>query len=63
MELIRKVFKTITRPSSMTYGLECWGVKKTDENKLNSAEMRMLRWERGEDHVGPDQGGSARKTC
>ena len=22
---------------------ECWAVKKKDENKLNSAEMRMLK--------------------
>ena len=26
--------------------VECWAVKKKDENKLNSAEMRMLRWAR-----------------
>ena len=38
----------------MTYGSECWAVKKKDESKLNSAEMRMLRWARGKtrlDHV------------
>ena len=38
----------------MTYGSECWAVKKKDENKLNSAEMRMLRWARGKtrlDHI------------
>ena len=30
------------------------GLKKKDENKLNSAEMRMLRWARGKtrlDHI------------
>ena len=42
VELKDKVFKTIIRPA-MTYGSECWAVKKKDENKLNSAEMRMLR--------------------
>ena len=39
---------------AMTYGSECWAVKKKDENKLNSAEMRMLRWARGKtrlDHI------------
>ena len=41
-----KVFKTIIRPA-MTYGSECFAVKKKNENKLNSAEMRMLRWARG----------------
>ena len=45
--------KTIIRPA-MTYGSECWAVKKKYENKLNSAEMGMLRWARGKtrlDHV------------
>ena len=45
VELKDKVFKTIIRPA-MTYGSECWALKKNDENKLNSAEMRMLRWPR-----------------
>ena len=47
------VFKTIIRPA-MTYVSECWTVKKKDENKLNSAEMRMFRWARGKtrlDHI------------
>ena len=38
----------------MTYGSECWAVKKKDESKLNSVEMRMLRWARGNtrlDHI------------
>ena len=46
-----KFFKTIVRPA-MTFGSECCAVKKKYENKLNSAEMRMLRWE---DQVGPHQ--------
>ena len=53
VELKDKVFKTIIRPA-MTYSYECWAVKKKDENKLNSAEMRLLRWARGEtrlDHI------------
>ena len=53
VEVKDKVFKTIIR-LAMTYGSECWAVKKTDENKLNSAEMRMLRWARGKtrwDHI------------
>ena len=51
--MIDKVLKTIIRPA-MTYGSECWAVKKKDENKLNSAEMRMLRRARGKtrlDHI------------
>ena len=53
VKLKDKVFKPIIRPA-MTYGSECWVVKKKDENKLNSAEMRMLRWARGKtrlDHI------------
>ena len=53
VKLKDKVFKTIIRPA-MTYDSECWAVKKKDENKLNSAEMRMLRWARGKtrlDHI------------
>ena len=53
VKLKDKVFKTIIRPA-MTYGSECWAVKKKDENKLNSVEMRMLRWTRGKtrlDHI------------
>ena len=53
VKLKDKDFKTIIRPA-MTYGSECWAVKKKDENKLNSAEMRMLRWARGKtrlDHI------------
>ena len=34
VELKDRVFKTIIRPA-MTYGSECWAVKKNDENKLN----------------------------
>ena len=48
-----KVLKTIIR-LAMTYGSEWWAVKKKDENKLTSAEMRMLRWARGNtrlDHI------------
>ena len=53
VELKYKIFKTIIRPA-MTYGSECWALKKKDENKLNSAKMRMLRWARGKnrlDHI------------
>ena len=53
VELKDKVCKTIIGPA-MTYGSECWAVKKKDENKLNSAEMGMLRWARGKtrlDHI------------
>ena len=41
-----KVYKTVVRPAMM-YGAETWAVKKAQENKLDVAEMRMLRWMSG----------------
>ena len=31
----------------MTYGSEKWGVKKTQEDRLNVVEMKILRWVSG----------------
>ena len=56
------VFKTIIRPA-MTYGSECWTVKKKDENKLDSAEMRMLRWARGKTRLDPIRNEDIRKEA
>ena len=42
MRLKPKIYTTMVRPV-MTYGSECWGLKKKDERKLNTTEMRMLR--------------------
>ena len=53
IKLKDKVYKTVINPT-MTYGAECWAVRKKDENRLHVAEMRMLRWIRGKtrkDHV------------
>ena len=38
-----KVYRTVVRPALM-YGTEIWALKKAQENKLEVAEMRMLRW-------------------
>ncbi len=46
----------------MTYGSECWAVKKKDENKLNSTEMRMLRWARGKTRLDHIRNEDIRKT-
>ena len=43
VKLKGKVHKTVVRPAMM-YGAETWAVKKTQEKKLDVAEMRMLRW-------------------
>ena len=42
MRLKAKTYTTMVRPV-MTYGSECWGLKKKDERKFNTTEMRMLR--------------------
>ena len=42
MRLKAKIYTTMVRPV-MTYGSERWGLKKKDERKLYTAEMRMLR--------------------
>ena len=41
-----KSIKTVIRPT-MTYGAECWTMKKKDEMLMNKTEMRMLRWIQG----------------
>ena len=41
-----KVYNTVVRPAMM-YGAETWAVKKTQQKKLDVAEMRMLRWMSG----------------
>ena len=42
---------TVVRPAMM-YGAETWAVKKTQEKKLDVAEMRMLRWMSGVTKMG-----------
>ena len=39
----RKVYKTVMRPAMM-YGGETWPIKKAQGQRLDVAEMRMLRW-------------------
>ena len=53
IKLNDKVYKMVIKPT-MTYGTECWAVRKKDENRVHVAEMRMLRWIRDntrKDHV------------
>ena len=38
-----KFYKMVVRPS-LLYGVECWPVKNSHVQKMQVAEMRMLRW-------------------
>ncbi|KAL6584875.1 hypothetical protein OROMI_004164 [Orobanche minor] len=38
-----KFYRTAIRPA-LLYGTECWAVKQCHIQKMNVAEMRMLRW-------------------
>ena len=42
VKLKHKIYKTVIGPT-MTYGVECWIMKTTDEMLMNKTEMRMLR--------------------
>ena len=46
VKLKHKIYKTVIRPT-MTYGAECWTMKKKDDMLMNKTEMRMLRWIQG----------------
>ena len=51
--LKNKIYKTAIRPA-MTYGGECWPIRKSDQRRINTTEMKMLRWMQGKtrkDHV------------
>lgn len=41
-----KIYKTVVRPA-LTYGAECWTIKKAHEQRLHTNEMKMLRWAGG----------------
>ena len=46
MKLKSKLYKTVVRPA-MVYGSECWALRKQDEQRLHTTEMKMLRWSQG----------------
>jgi hypothetical protein len=37
-----RIYKTLARPV-LSYGSEAWAIRRTDERRLISAEMRFLR--------------------
>ena len=57
VKLKHKIYKIVIRPT-MTYGAECWTMKKKDEILMNRTEMRMLRWIQGvslREHTGNEE--------
>ena len=36
-------YRTAIRPA-LSYGSECWAIKKQQEHKMDVTEMKMLRW-------------------
>ena len=46
VKLKHKIYKTVIK-HTMTYGAECWTMKKKDDMMMNKTEMRMLRWIQG----------------
>ena len=39
-------YRTAIRPA-LSYGSECWAIKKQQEHKMDVSEMKMLRWSSG----------------
>ena len=46
MKLRNKLYKTFVRPA-MVYGSECLALRKQEEHRLHTIEMKMLRWSQG----------------
>ena len=42
VKLKHKIYKTVIKPT-MTYGADCWTMKKKDKMLMNKSEMRMLQ--------------------
>ena len=41
-----KLYKIVARPATV-YGSECWALRKQEEQRLHTTEMKMLRWSQG----------------
>ena len=46
MKLQSTLYRTVARPA-MVYGSECWSLRKPEEQRLHTTEMKMLRWSQG----------------
>ncbi|GJZ77629.1 hypothetical protein Tco_0642301, partial [Tanacetum coccineum] len=50
LKLKGKFYRVAIRPA-MLYGSECWPITKAQENRVEVAELRMLRWTCGKSTV------------
>ena len=46
MKLKSKLYKTVVR-HAMVYGSEFWALRKQEEQRLHTTEIKMLRWSQG----------------
>ena len=46
MKLKSRLYKTVVRPA-MVCGSECWALRKQEEQRLHTTELKMLRWSQG----------------
>src|SRR6201996_2815769 len=56
-----RVYKSMIRPALM-YGTETWAIKKAEERKMQTIEMRMLRWIIGKTRKNRVRNEEVRKT-
>ena len=61
-----KIYKTAIRPA-MTYGAECWAIRKCDQNQMNTTEMKMpsrIQGKTRKDHISVQgEGGDGEDLC
>ena len=46
VKLKSKLYNTVVRPA-MVYGIERWTLRKQEEQRLNTTEMKIIRWSQG----------------
>ena len=49
MKLKNKLYKTVIKPTLiiLLYGSECWALHRAEQQRMHTAEMKMLRWIQG----------------